>query len=488
MVDYDIVVIGGTPAGIYAAIKATYLKARVALVASPLLGSTWSESFVKYGKALNQVGRLANHMRGAKAFGVNLELDEKIVLPKVGVQFSDAIKWAKGSVTALDEQYSPAVLAALGVDVIFGAGEFCRRPYLGFVVNEQILRSRTYLIATGSRPIVPEIDGLQSAGYLTSDTIWQQPNNIKLPKSLIIIGGDPQAIEFAQTFARFGSSVTLVISSPQILPKEDAEVNLLIQAQLEAEGVRVLTEHRVTQVKCIQDKKWIQAGDQAIETDEILVAIGQQPHVDNLNLEGVKVEVDIQGIRVNSKLQTTNSRIYACGDVLGGYRFAHVATYEARIALKNMLFWPFYKVDYRYIPWAIFSDPELARLGLTEEQARRRYGDEVMVLRRYFKGVDKAQIRGETTGFCKILVLKNGEIIGVHLVGPEASELIGAIALATQKGIKVDAIANLPTIFPTLSDINAQTASDWSQQRLNQNLSKQNFLESFFNICRSWSS
>ena len=485
-VDYDVVIIGATSAGIYAAMQANSLKARVALVASPLLGSTWSESFSKYGKALNQVGRVAHQTRNAKAFGVNFELDEKIVLPKVGVEFTNALKWAKGSVSALDEQYSPAVLAAQGVDVIFGAGEFCRLPYLGFVVNENILRSRTYLIATGSCPIIPHIEGLQSTGYLTTDTIWQQAN-ITQPKSLTIIGGTPQAIELAQTFARFGSNVTLVVSTPQILPKEDFEANLLIQAQLEAEGVRVLSEHQVTQVKWIQDKKWIQAGDQAIEADEILVAIGQQPNVEGLNLEGVRVEVDNSGIRTNQKLQTTNHQIYACGDV-GEYQCSQIANYQAKIALKNMLFFPRFKVDYRHIPWAIFSDPELARVGLTEEQAKRHYGNDLLILRRYFKGIEKAQMRGETTGFCKILVLKSGEIVGVHLVGPEASELIGTLALAMQNGMKLKAVANLATVSPTLGNIYTQTAADWSQKRLDKNTSMQNFLEGLFNLRRSWSS
>jgi pyruvate/2-oxoglutarate dehydrogenase complex dihydrolipoamide dehydrogenase (E3) component len=485
MVDYDVVVIGGSPAGISAALSATYLKARVALVASPLLGSTWSESGAKYSKAFNQVGRVAHQIKETKAVGFYWEPDEKATLSKVGVQFSEALKWAKGVVSALDEQHSPAVLAALGIDVIFGAGEFCRLPHLGFVVNGQTLRSRNYLITTGSRPIVPDINGLQSTGYITPDTIWQQ-TNIALAKSLMILGGDPVAIELAQTFTRLGSSVTLIVNSPQILPKEDPEANLLIQAQLEAEGVKILTGQQVTQVKWIQDKKWLQVGDRAIEGDEILVAVGQQPHVEGLNLKGVGVEVERLGIRINPKLQTTNSRIYACGDVLGGYRFAHLANYEAKIAVKNMLFFPLFKVDYRHIPWAIFSDPELARVGLTEEQARRRYGDEVLVLRRYFKSVDKAQIRGETTGFCKILVLKSGEILGAHLVGSEASELIHAIALAIQQRLKVRAIANLTSIFPSLSEINTQTAADWSQHRQNQNPSRQNFLEGFFNLRRSW--
>lgn len=485
MVDYDVVVIGGSPAGIYAAVTATYLKARVALVASGLLGSTWLESGAKYSKSLTYLAQVADQIRQAKTYGLYLE-GEKANPFGVGVRFAEALKWAKGVLAAVDEQQSPAVLSALGVDVLFGTGEFCRLPHLAFVVNGQSLRSRTYLIATGSRPWIPEINGLQNAGYLTPDTISQQTTLEKLPKNLIVIGGIPVGIELAQTFAQLGSQVTLVVKSTQILTKEDSEAAFLIQAQLEAQGVRVLTQHQVTQVKWIQDKKWIQAGNQALEADEILVTVGHQPNVEGLNLEGVGVKVDRHGIRTNAKLQTTNPRIYACGDVLGGYRFAHVANYEARVAVKNMLFFPFFQADYRSIPWAIFSDPELARVGLTEEQAKGRYGDEVWVLRRYFKGIEKAQILGKTTGFCKILVRKNGEILGAHLVGPQASELIHAIALAMQQGIKIKALSQLTTIFPSLSEITAQTAADWERQRLKQNISWQNFLENFFNWRRSW--
>jgi pyruvate/2-oxoglutarate dehydrogenase complex dihydrolipoamide dehydrogenase (E3) component len=479
MVDYDVVVIGATPAGISAALKATSLKARVALVAYPLLGSTWSQSSNKYSKALNIVGRIAHQIEESKAFGLNLE-------SAVGLKFGNALKWSKTVVSTLDEQYSPAVLAALGVDVILASGEFCRKPHLGFVANGEILRSRHYLIATGSIPIIPDIDGLDSTGYLTWDTLWQQ-TDLTTIESLAIVGGDPMAIELAQTFARLGSTVTLVVSGAQILPEEDAEADLLIQAQLEAEGIRILTSHQVTQVRWIGEKKWLQAGDKAIEADEILIAVGQQANIEDLNLKAVGVTHDRFGIKTNLKLQTTNRRIYCCGEVMGGYRFIQIANYEAKIALKNMLFYPFFQVDYRHIPWAIFSDPEVARVGLTESQARRKYGENVLVLRRYFKENNKAQMRGETTGFCKILAHRNGEILGVHVVGAEASESIGAIALAMQQKIKVDAIAHLPTVFPTFSEILAQTAADWEAQRLKQNVSKQNFLESFFNFRRSWS-
>ena len=481
MLDYDLVVIGGSPAGIYAAVKATNSHARVALVASPLLGSTWSESSSKYNKALTHVGKVARILEDAAMFGWS----EKEQLNR-SLEFAETLKWAKGIVASLDENYSPAVLASLGVDVIFGEGEFCRHPpNFAFAVKDQYLRSRKYLIATNSMPIIPEIDGLESAGYLTPDTIWQLAN-VELPKSLIIIGHDPVGVELAQTFSRLGSDVSLVVSSSHILPKEDEEAALLIQSQLEAEGIQVFTEYHVTQVRWLQDKKWIQAGNRAIDADEILIAAEFQPDTTSLNLDAVGVKSNSNGIIVNAKLQTTNQRIYACGDILGGYRFPHIANYEAQIALKNLRYFPVSQVDYRYIPWAIFSDPELARVGLTEAQAKRRYGDDILVTRRYFKMVDKAQMRGETTGFCKIITLKNGTILGAHIVGAEASELINVFALAMQQRLKVQAIANLTPIFPTLSEINCQTAADWQDYHQFQNSFKPNFWEGFLNLIYSW--
>ena len=216
------------------------------------------------------------------------------------------------------------------------------------------------------------------------------------------------------------------------------------------------------------------------------MAAGFQPNIEFLNLERVGVEyAELSELRaighhlqVNRKMQTTNPRIYACGEVAGGYPFPHLAECEAKIALKNALFLPIFEVDYSTIPWALFSKPQLARVGLTEPQARRRYGEDIVVLRKYFKSVAAAALRGETTGFCKIIARSNGKMVGVHIVGPEATELIYSFALSIKNEIKVGAIASVPHIWPTLSEINRQTAELWQRDRLRP---WQNFLEAFFN-------
>ncbi len=498
-VEYDLVVIGGTEAGRHAAVAAANLQARVALVEpQPPSEGRWQSSLQLgslYTKALTQARRVIHPQSDFNRFGVPWNLaDSPEQRPVPGVRLTEAIQWADSVVSTLEEQHSPAILASLGVDVIVGEGEFCRKPYLAFVVNGRRLRSRAYLIATGSRPGIAAIDGLQATGYRTPTDIWQQISPGQLPVDTsprpcwVVIGGGASGTELAQTLSRLGADVTLVIRSSHILPKEDPEAARVVQAQLEIEGVRVLTQTEVTQVKQIDGKKWVLAGNKAIEADEIVLCTRPQPNVTSLNLEGVGVKMNRRGMELNEKLQTTNPRIYACGDVAGGYQTAHIARYEASIALKNALFAPIFKVDYRAIPTGVFSEPMLARVGLTEAQARRQYGKDVLVLRQYFKAVAAAQILGEITGFCKILVRHNGEILGATLVGMEAAELMGAIALAMQQKIKVDALSQLPAISPTLSEIIQQTANEWHQQRLQKNTRLQDFLEGWFNLRRSWSS
>ena len=480
-VDYDVVIIGGSLAGYYAALAATQLRATVALV----------EPKVDYGfthhHALTEIGKLAQKLNDAASFGIHATHTDTSKECHISVTRQEAVLYAQYVASNLKEQHSPAILAALGVDVIVGNGQFQSSPKLAFAVNNRLLRARTYLLASGTRPEIPDIEGLHTTGYFTLSNIWQSLQGATLAKNWVIIGGIPQSIEIAQTLARFGCSVTLIVKYPYVLPNIDSEIAILLQAQLEVEGVCVLTDKPVTQVRLIEDKKWIQVGDKAIETDEILVATGQQPNLEPLNLAMVGVKWHRRSLVVNDKLQTTNHRIYACGDVIGGYDFANIANYEAKIALNNALFFPRIRVDYRSIPWAMFSVPMVAQVGLTEAQAKRLFSqDEILVLRQYFKTVAAAQLQDETTGMCKLIVRHNGEILGASILGAEAGELINLIALAMSQKIKVKDLANLSLVYPSFSEIIEQTAREWSKQKLHSNIALQEFLEGFFHFRRNW--
>jgi pyruvate/2-oxoglutarate dehydrogenase complex dihydrolipoamide dehydrogenase (E3) component len=480
-IDYDVVIIGGSLAAYYAALAASQLRATVALV----------QPKVDYGfihhYAVREIAKLAQKFDNAAGFGIHATHTDTSEECHLSLAWHDVMLSAQSLVSNVEEQHSPAILAALGVDVIVGTGQFQSSPQLAFVVNNRLLRARSYLLASGSRPQIPEIEGLEATGYLTTSNIWQYLNKATLPKNWVIIGGIPQSIEIAQTLARFGCSVTLVVKHRYVLPHIDSEIAVLLQAQLEVEGVRVLTEKPVTQVRRIDDKKWIQAGDKAIETDEILVATGQQPNIESLNLAAVGVKWHGRRLVVNDKLQTTNHHIYACGDVIGGYDFANIANYEAKIALKNALFFPRLRVNYQCIPWAMFSVPMLAQVGLTEAQAKRQFNrDEVLVLRQYFKTVAAAQFWDETTGMCKLIVLRNGEILGASILGGQAGELINLIALAMSQKIKVEDLANFSPVYPSFSEILTQIVREWSKQKLNSNIALQEFLEGFFHFRRNW--
>lgn len=485
MIDYDVVIIGGTATGIYAAVTAASMQARVALVQPPIEieNNTLDRGF-RYSKVLANLGKKAREINRAQESGIYSKRGD-LFSQNFSVNFEEAMEYAAAIVSNQEAKYEPAVLASLGVDVIFGNGSFVDKPHLAFVVKGRHLRSRAYLLATPLQAIVPDIQGLSSLNFLNVNNLGKLAGK-KLPESLIVLGGDPSGTELALAFARLGTRVTMAVNSSHILAKEDSEAAFLVQSLLEAEGVRILTVADIIQAQEIDGKQWIQVGREAIEADELLLAAGFKPNLESLKLEAVGVEVKKGRLLLNKKLQTTNPKIYACGDLAGGYPFAHIANYEAKIALKNILYWRVFTVDYSGISWSIGSDPELARVGMTEEQARHRYGDDILVCKQDFKALDKAQILGEMTGFFKLVAAKNGKILGASVVSPQASELVNIISLAICQDLKVEAIADLPHIWQTLGEINEQTAAAWLKQRRENNSWLQDLIENLFHWRRSW--
>ena len=245
----------------------------------------------------------------------------------------------------------------------------------------------------------------------------------------------------------------MIVKNLQVLSSLDADTSYLVQAILEADGVRVLTDTSVSQVKEIEGKKWIQAGNEAIETDEILTCVGYEPNIKNLQLEAVNVKWHRRGIDVNSWLQTTNPQIYACGDVIGGYSGANISNYEAKIAVNNALSLPKLKVNYQSIPWGTYTSPQIAQVGFTENQATQIYEKDVVVLPHYFKDVATAQLKEETTGILKIVMRRNGEILGATIIGSQAGELINIMALAIAQKLKIEAISHLFPPYPSFAEI-----------------------------------
>jgi pyruvate/2-oxoglutarate dehydrogenase complex dihydrolipoamide dehydrogenase (E3) component len=472
VIEYDIVIIGGTAAGRYAALQANQYGAKVALVEPSIYPeSICLDTLIQVTKGLQKL-QTRNNLR------INTEHGN--------TQWQALIQQILQMELHLQELNTAAVLNAKGVDIIYGNGKFQSEPNLAFVVENRQLRGRSYLLANSSTPITPEIGGLDTVKYLTLTNFWQALNIATPPQYWVILGGVPQSIELAQSLQNLGLNITLIIQKGIIIPGIDEEIAFQLQAQLEASGIRIFTNSKVTQVKLIDGKKWLQVGNRAIETDEIVVASGQQPNAQSLNLAGIGVKWYKNRLLVNSKLQTTNKRIYACGDIIGGHALANIANYEAQIAVKNALFFGGSQINYDYIPWGVLSDPNLAQVGLTEAQAVRRYdSNQILVLKQYFKALIAAQVSDETTGFCKVVLLKDGTILGATILGKNASELINIVTLAIQKNLKINCFQDLSSIQPSFAEVFAKIADDWQKQKLENNPRWQEFLEDFFQFRRN---
>ena len=472
-VDYDLVIIGGGSAGLVAASAGAQLKAKVALVEKEdRLGGDCLHYGCVPSKSLIHASRVAHEVTRGHKFGIHTTLEK--------IDLQAALGHVHRVIDTIQVHDSTERFESLGVEVIYGQGEFTDSRT--FTVNGRALKARSFIIATGSRPASPNIEGLEQAGYITNLTVFSLQHQ---PASLAVIGAGPIGCELGQAFARLGTEVTIIGSKDHILPKEEPEAAIALQERMESEGIRILNNTRAQKVEVIDGKKHVHTTNGTVVVDDILLAAGRVPNVDSLNLEAAGVAVGKDGITVNPKLQTTNSRIYAAGDVIGGYQFTHVAGYEGAVAMQNALLLPTKTADYRAIPWATFTDPELARVGLTEAQARDRY-DDVYILKQDFEGVDRALAEAAGYGFGKIITRSNGEILGAHLVGPHAGELIHEIVLAMSNNLKVDALKNMIHIYPTLAEVNSKAALQLTKQKYAQNELLQGALTKVFSTLRSW--
>jgi pyruvate/2-oxoglutarate dehydrogenase complex dihydrolipoamide dehydrogenase (E3) component len=420
-----------------AARLAQALGARVALIDKERLGGDCLHYGCVPSKSLIHVAKVAQQARHAAQVGLaaaELEPD----MTKVTEYVQGVIERA----ALAEKTYTE------GVDVRLGKFEF--RSNHEFTLNGVPLSSQSFIVATGSRPVVPRTEGLAEAGFISNEGAFDL---MHLPARLTVVGGGPIGVELAQAFARIGSRVTIVQGPERIMPREEPEVSQAVAQALERDGITILTGARMQRVHKEGDEKIVEAtrGGETIEVrgDEILIALGRSPNVEGLNLEAADVKYDNKGIKTDDYLQTSSSNISAIGDVLGGYLFSHVAAYHAGVAVRNILV-PIgkKKANYDVLPWVTFTDPEAARIGMTEEEAMQKGA--VRVIRFPFSEIDRAQAEAETHGFIKLVLgAKNDDILGAHMVGAHSGELLAEIALAMKYKLGLDAIFSTTHAYPT---------------------------------------
>jgi pyruvate/2-oxoglutarate dehydrogenase complex dihydrolipoamide dehydrogenase (E3) component len=408
-------------------------------------------------KALIHCAKVASLVRRAGEFGIDV--------PTPSIDFPRAMAYVRQVIETIGRHDSPERFRKLGVDVIQGQASFVDAETLQ--VGEQRLTSKQCVIATGSRSTIPPIEGLPEAGYLTH---VEALNLAHQPRALVILGAGPIGIEFAQLFARLGTKVTVLEVVGQILPREDPEVAHALEGYLRAEGVEIYTCTRAFKVDVQQGVKVVHGncdvqgagkGEVTFTADTLLVATGRAPNVEGLGLERVGVETTEKGIVVDDHLRTTAKHVWACGDVTGKYLFTHVAEYQARLLVGNALFPLRRKADYRVVPWTTFSDPEVARVGLTEPEARDQYGDKVRVYRHAFGEVDRAVAEGEPSGFVKLVCDAKGQLLGAHVLGPRGGDLLQPLVLAMREKIPITRLSQTIHAYPTLVEANRRAADQY---------------------------
>jgi pyruvate/2-oxoglutarate dehydrogenase complex dihydrolipoamide dehydrogenase (E3) component len=460
--DRNLIVIGAGAAGLVSAYIAAATKAKVTLIEGHIMGGDCLNFGCIPSKALIKSAKLAHQMRHADHYG----------LEAAAPTFSFARIMARIQEVIADIAPNDGVerYTSLGVEVLLGHARLID-PWTVEVVThdgqKQRLTARAIILATGAAPFVPPLPGLEAVGYLTSDTLWERLAAQKAPpQRLVILGGGPIGTELAQAFARLGSSVTQIEKGARLLAREDEEVSALVRTAMERDGVAVLTGHTAKAFGISDGKKWVEVDHDGqtrrIPFDEVIVALGRAPRLTGYGLEDLGIPTD-RVIETNEYLETLYPNILACGDVAGPYQFTHVASHQAWFAAVNALFGSIkrFKVDYRVIPWATFCDPEVARLGMNEAEAREK-GIPHEVTRYEIKDLDRAVADGAAYGFVKVLTVPGKDrILGVTLVGEHAGDLMAEFVLAMKHGLGLGKILGTIHIYPTLAEANKYAAGAW---------------------------
>ena len=469
---YDLTIIGGGSAGLVLAVAGAKLGKKTALVEKHRIGGDCLWTGCVPSKALLKAAKVANYIQNAEKYGV--------VAPNPTADWQRVIGYVQSTQHAIEEEHdNPERFREMGVDVIFGNGHFESSDT--FIVEDtesgktRTLKSKKFVISTGSRPTAPPIPGLESCDYLDSENVWELE---ALPNRMLVVGAGPIGVELGQAFHRLGADVTIAQRSGHILTKEDAEVSEQMLQYLRTDGLTIRLNTNIAKIMQNGEGKRVtfnnsEGGNEEQVFDKILIAAGRAPNIEGLALDKIGVEVGRRGIEVNSKLQTSVKNIYAAGDVIGHYLFTHVAAFQAQLLLRN-IFFPFSKsINYGVVPWTTFCDPEVARCGLTEAEAREQYGN-VDVFTLDQGDVDRAVAEGETQGFTKVIASRwNGKILGVHVVGTNAGEVIHEYVLAMQSGIPLRKLSGMIHVYPTYSSSTWRVAGKWfSESTLIQTLRK----------------
>ena len=462
--DRNLIVIGGGAGGLVSAYIAAVVKAKVTLVEAHKMGGDCLNYGCVPSKALIKSAKLAHQMRQGARYGLSNTTPT--------FRFKAVMQRIHDVIAAIEPHDSVARYTGLGVEVLQGYAKIINPWTVEIALNDggkQILTTRSIVIAAGARPFVPPLPGLDAVGYVTSDTLWDTFARLDdVPKRLVVLGGGPIGCELAQAFARLGSAVTQIEMGPRIMVREDEEVSALAAAALQADGVQVLTGHKALRCELAGDEKVlvVEHGgtEKRIAFDQLLCAVGRVARLTGYGLEDLGVPTD-KTVQTNEYLQTIYPNIYAAGDVAGPFQFTHVAAHQAWYAAVNALFGDFkrFKADYSVIPWATFIDPEVARVGLNEQEAREK-GIAFEVTKYGIDDLDRAIADSEAHGFVKVLTVPGKDtILGVTIVGTHAGDLLAEYVLAMRHGLGLNKILGTIHTYPTLSEANKYAAGEWKR-------------------------